>query len=158
MSSREVCFSDLPGWKVERLLAAGRVDFDFAALDNATEGQTAAVAGAALAVILSGLVGVEWPKAGGNFASRAAGRRLLILHWVMHPDQMPWAPGQPQSAREVADALGIHKNRVAKVAAEFTRAFGISNAYQRHGSNRRGGKGGQAIEEETGSPIGGGKG
>ena len=137
MSSREVCFSDLPEWKVARLLAEGRVDFDFAALDDATEGQTAAVAGAALAVILSGLVGVEWPKAGGNFASRAAGRRLLILQWVMHPDQMPWAPGVPQSAREVARQLGVRPNHVSKVAAEFTRSFGIRNAYQSHGWNRR---------------------
>lgn len=140
-------------------MAKAKVDFDFHALD---QDATRLTVGEALvpvtSALLEALVGSAWPRAGWNPACMAIGRRLIILLWVMHPDRMPWAMGRLQTARQVAKAIGIRPNRVAKVAAQFTRSFGISNAYQRHASNRRGGKGGQAIEEETGSPVGGGKG
>ena len=156
---REIRFADLPEGKAARLLNKAKVDFDFNALDqDATRLTVSEALTPVTAALLKALVGTKWPRAGLKMAERATFRRLIILQWVMHPDQMPWALGRMQSAREVSEAIGIHKNRVAKIAAEFTRRFGISNAYQRHASNRRGGNGGQAIEDETGSPVGGGKG
>lgn len=155
---REIRFADLPEGKAARLLNKAKVDFDFNALD---QDATRLTVGEALLpvteALLKALLGV-WPRSGLPVAERATFRRLIILQWVMHPNQMPWAPGQMMSAREVAKRIGLHPNRVSVIAAEYTRTFGISNAYQRHGWNRRGGKGGQAIAEETGSPVGGGKG
>lgn len=76
----------------------------------------------------------------GASLRRTCGLRALTLIWVLRPDRMPWAAGRPQSAREVAARVGVHRNAIARLASEITRTFGIQNCYQTHGRTKRGGR------------------
>ena len=83
-----------------------------------------------------------------RFPSRM-GVRCVALLWVLHPERMPWAPGQPQSARQVAKAIGLSQAEFYRITGDVSRRLGFSNRYQDHAWQRKG------KESFKGKPNGG---